>query len=72
MMGGCGPDLSGSGYGLVAGSCEYCNEHSGPQNVGNYLTSSESIMLPRMILLHGLELLISQCMNVIMSLQCLI
>jgi len=34
---GCGLNLSGSGYGPVAGSCEHGNEPSGSINCGKFL-----------------------------------
>jgi hypothetical protein len=37
VEGRCEPDLSGSGYGLVAGSCEHINEHSGSIKGGEFL-----------------------------------
>jgi hypothetical protein len=34
----CELDASGSGYGLVAGSCDHCKEPSGYVNGGKFLT----------------------------------
>jgi hypothetical protein len=36
-VGRCGLDISDSGYGLVAGSFEQCNEHSGSIKGGEFL-----------------------------------
>jgi hypothetical protein len=36
-LGACGLDLSGSGWGLVAGSCGHDNEPLGSIKVGNFL-----------------------------------
>jgi hypothetical protein len=36
-VGRCGLDASGSGYGLVAGSCENSNEPSDPVKGGKFL-----------------------------------
>jgi hypothetical protein len=37
-----GLDGAGSGYGQVAGTCEYGNELSGSINAGNFLTSCKT------------------------------
>ena len=37
-MWGLGLDLSGSGWGQMAGTCEYGDEPSGSKNAGNFLT----------------------------------
>jgi hypothetical protein len=37
-VGDCGLDVSGSGYGPVAGLYEHCNEPSGYIQVGNLTT----------------------------------
>jgi hypothetical protein len=37
LVGRCGLDSSGSGWGPVAGFCEHGNEHLGYINVGNFL-----------------------------------
>jgi hypothetical protein len=49
-VGECGLDSSGSGYGLVVGSCEHGNDRGVSKSVGNFLTIGVTISFSRRIL----------------------
>jgi hypothetical protein len=55
MLGSCGLDASGSGYGQLAGSGEDCNELLGSKKVDMFL-DGVTIFFRRRILLHGVSL----------------
>jgi hypothetical protein len=48
-MGGCGLDLSDSGYGCVAGFFKHCHEEMGSINLGNLLTGKGSVSFSRIL-----------------------
>jgi len=54
-MGGCGLDLSDSGYYVVTGSCEHANEHQFPKKSWNFLTSRVTTSYSTRTSLHGVS-----------------
>jgi hypothetical protein len=56
-VGRCGVDASGSGYGLVAGSCQHGNEPSGSIKSGSCFASSVTISFSRRTVLRGVSCL---------------
>jgi hypothetical protein len=51
----CGLDSSGTGYGIVAGSCEHDNKYSSSIKVTNFLTSVECVNFAARNLHHGVR-----------------